>query len=113
MPKPDANPIPPLNPADSRGPLRSKYGGKLHEALNRAVRAECPGGGLALDRINDAHKICQRLGWGENTTPATEPVHVTAYRWLIEIADEMEASVRARYGLDPAPEREDLQRGRS
>lgn len=100
-------------PANPHGPLRSKYGGKISEALNRAIRAECPGGAAVLDRINDAHKICQRLGWGDNTTSAKEPVHVTAYRWLIEIADDMEAAVRARYGLDPAPEREDLQRGRS
>ena len=88
-------------------PLKTKYGGtKAREILNRTIRAECPGGNLVLDRINDWHKICVRLGWDANP----EPVHVTAYRHLMEIADALEDDVRTRHSLPAAPPREDVRR---
>lgn len=98
------------NPSSRQGPLRRKYGGKTAEAINRAIRAEVPGGDEALDRLRDWRMICSRLGWGDGLPE--EPLHVTAYRHLLEIVDAMEEAVRERYGLPPAPERDDLRRRR-
>lgn len=94
--------------------IKLKYGRNLktHEAINRAIRAELPGGSELLDRVRDWHKICQRLGWDATDASGGEALHLTAYRHLIEIADVMEAEIRRRYALPPAPERSDLERGR-
>lgn len=95
--------------------LRSKYGGasvKLRTAINRAIRAECPGGAHALDRLADWSRICNRLGWGDPQTHGTgaEPLHVTTYRHLLEIVDAMEDDVRVRYEMPRKTQREDLRR---
>lgn len=94
-----------INPNSRAAPLRSTYGGRTDEAINRAIRAECPGGRETLDAVNDWHKICTRLGWGDRADHGTgaEPLHVTAYRHLLSILDAMEARVRDTYGLPPKP----------
>lgn len=90
--------------------LREKYGknAKRREAINRAIRAECPGGDDALDRLEDWHKICYRRGWDD--IGGEEPLQVTAYRHLLDIVDSMEDWVRTEYDLPPRPERDDLRR---
>lgn len=88
--------------------LREHYGGDTRAALNRAIRAECPGGPEALDRLATWHHIVRRLGWGDNARE--EPLHVLAYRHLLEIVDAMERAVRERWHLPPAPPRRDLER---
>lgn len=90
--------------------LRDHYGGRdMRSAVNRAIRAECPGGGIALDRLATWHHICRRLGWGDGATEP--PIHVTAYRHLLEIVDAMELDVRHRWGMPDPPPRQDLERG--
>jgi hypothetical protein len=89
--------------------LRAAHGGSSsRQAINRAIRAEIPAGALVLDRLQDWHRICDRLGWGH--PGEDEPLQVTAYRHLLEIADEMEDEIRRRYGMPPRPLREDLRR---
>ncbi len=93
--------------------LKVKYGNtKSRDVINRAIRAECPGGDLALDRLADWNRICNRLGWGNSTQHGTgsELLHVTAYRHILEIVDAMEDAIRARYDMSDRPVRDDLKR---
>ena len=84
--------------------LREKYGGtKGRETINRAIRAEYgEAGALVLRRLQDWHRICNRLGWSPSDDPAgDEPLRVTAYRHLIEIANAMEDAICKRWGIAP------------
>jgi len=43
--------------------LRGKYGeGRSRQVVNRAIRAECPGGPEALEALELLHKIMRRVG---------------------------------------------------
>lgn len=90
--------------------LKARYKGKTREAINKAIRAECPGGDEALDGLNDWHKVCEHRGWQGADGRGEESLQVTAYRHLLEIVDAMEDSVRARYSLPEREDREDLSR---
>jgi len=83
--------------------LRRKYGeGKLRQVINRAIRAEIPGGSQTLDGLELLHKILRRIG---ETEPGGGPtIAKVAYDRLCEIADAMESEIRKRYGLtQPRP----------
>jgi len=69
-------------------------------------------GDAALDHLNAWHKVCQRMGWGDPATHGTgrEPLHVTAYRHLLEVVDAMEDAIRERYQMPEREEREGLRR---
>lgn len=86
--------------------LKEKYGrqGKARQAINRAIRAELPGGHAALDAVEKWHGACHNRGW-------VEGVHLRAYVDLLEIVDAMEDEIRRRYEMPPRKEREDLRRG--
>jgi len=82
--------------------LRERHGGSTSaQAINRAIRAEIPGGAKVLEALELWHHICRRRGWPAHGQP--EPEHVRAYRDLLGIAQAMEDDVRARWGMPPRP----------
>lgn len=78
--------------------IREKYGGKLAKAINRAIRAELPGGNEALDRLTHLAAPILQAGWEDrhgNPTP-----EATAYfKHKREVVDKLEAEVRKRWGI--------------
>ena len=77
--------------------LRAKYRkSNQSAALNAAIRAELPGGGLVLDLLELTHHAADRLGWREGDGPSLPAV---IHGRLREAANEMEAEIRRRYGL--------------
>lgn len=91
--------------------LKSKYGGKTKEAVNRAIRAECAGGDEAIDAMSLAKQICDRHGWAD--PDGTPSVHAVLYERLMWVVDAMEDDVRERWGLPEREDREDLRRSGS
>ena len=82
--------------------LRDAHGeGKLRQVLNRAIRAEIPGGPETLDALELAHKILRRTGETEASGQPT--IAKVAYDRLCGIADAMESEIRRRYGLGTPP----------
>ena len=85
--------------------LRAKYGGKLAKAINRAIRAELPGGNEALDKLTHLAAPILQAGWKDhhgNPTP-----EATAYfKHKRNVVDRMEAQVREKWGIpseEPKP----------
>ncbi|MDB5293388.1 MAG: hypothetical protein JWL69_4629 [Phycisphaerales bacterium] len=80
--------------------IREKYGGKLPKAINRAIRAEVPGGNQALDKLTELAASARQSGWknhsGHNTPEANAYFHHKR-----EVVGKMEAQVRKRWGLPP------------
>ncbi|HWE97931.1 MAG TPA: hypothetical protein VG269_28545 [Tepidisphaeraceae bacterium] len=80
--------------------IREKYGGKLPKAINRAIRAEVPGGNEALDKLTQLAGAARHSGWknrsGHNTPEAEE-----YFRHKRDVVDRMEAQVRKRWGVPP------------
>ena len=78
--------------------LREKYGGKLAKAINRAIRAEIPGGNEALDKLTQLAGPARHSGWkdrlGKNTAEAD-----AYYKHKKQVVDRMEADVRKRWGV--------------
>ena len=78
--------------------IREKYGGKLAKAINRAIRAELPGGNQALDKLTHLAAPILQAGWKDrqgNPTP-----EATAYfKHKREVVDKLEAEVRKRWGI--------------
>lgn len=86
------------NPTSSAGPLRTKYGGRLDEAINRAIRAECPGGNEALDTMTLIKQMLDRHGW---TGPDGKPTPLSmAFRRVREIVEAMDEAVCHTYGVE-------------
>jgi hypothetical protein len=90
--------------------LREKYGGKLAKAINRAIRAEIPGGNEALDKLTQLAGPAWRSGWAEKNGKPTEPA-VVYQKHKRDVVDKMEAQIRRQYGIPPA-EPEEPNRGR-
>jgi dissimilatory sulfite reductase (desulfoviridin) alpha/beta subunit len=91
--------------------LKTEYGvSTSRQAYNAAIRAEIPGGAAALDRLETWHHICNRLGW-EWSGRGDMPLHLLAYKHLLEIVDAMEDRIRRKYDCPPREERMDLKRG--
>jgi len=80
--------------------LKARYGtnGGTAAALNRAIRAEIPGGAETLDVLKLAHQIVRRAGESEagGRTPTIAQVF---HDRLSAIANAMEAAVRLRYEM--------------
>lgn len=78
--------------------LREKYGGKLPKAINRAIRAEIPGGGDALDKLTQLAGAARQSHWkdkaGRHTAEAT-----AYYRHQREVIEPMDAQIRKKYGI--------------
>jgi hypothetical protein len=78
--------------------LREKYGGKLPKAINRAIRAEVPGGNAALDLLTQLAAAARQSHWkdlnGKHTKEAT-----AYYRHKRDVLDPMDAQVRKKWGI--------------
>lgn len=81
--------------------LRETYGkksGSAREAINRAIRAELPGGNEALDALTLFHEMKHRLdATGENRQAAD--ICQVAMERVAGIAAAMEREIRKRYGM--------------
>ncbi len=80
--------------------LREKYGsaGSARLIINRAIRAELPGGAEALDAAELFHQIVCRHGMYEPGT-RTPTVAQVAHDRLAAILNAMEAEIRRRYKI--------------
>ena len=82
--------------------LRAKYGGKLAKAINRAIRAEIPGGNAALDTLTDLAGPARHSGWKDRVgNPTVEAAAYFKHKRLV--VDKMENAVRTKWGI-PVPE---------
>jgi hypothetical protein len=86
--------------------IREKYGGKLPKAINRAIRAELPGGNEALDKLTELAAAARQSHWkdlqGKHTKEAT-----AYYRHKRDVIDAMDSQIRKRWEISPtAPPRE-------
>jgi hypothetical protein len=80
--------------------LRDKYGGKLVKAINRAIRAEVPGGNEALDKLTQLAAAAKQSRWKDKQ--GRETPEATAYhKHVRDVIDKMDAQVRKTYGLPP------------
>jgi hypothetical protein len=78
--------------------LRKKYGGKLAKAINRAIRAEMPGGNAALDLLTKLAGPARHSGWYDaGGTPTAEAVKYFQHKH--EVVDKMEAVVRGKWNI--------------
>lgn len=81
--------------------LRARYhASNSLQAINRAIRAECPGGAETLDALELLHQIVRRVGETEPDGRAPTVAKV-AYDRLTAIAVAMECDVRRRWGMPP------------
>ena len=78
--------------------IRAKYGGKLPKALNRAIRAEIPGGNEALDKLTQLAGAARHSGWKDRAGRDT-PEAEAYYKHKNEVVGKMEAQVRKRWGI--------------
>jgi hypothetical protein len=80
--------------------IREKYGGKLPKAINRAIRAELPGGNEALDKLTELAAAARQSHWkdlqGKHTKEAT-----AYYRHKRDVIDAMDAQIRKRWEISP------------
>ncbi len=81
--------------------LREKYGGKLAKAINRAIRAEIPGGNEALDRLTNLAGAARHSHWEDKVGQPT-PEAAAYFKHQREVVDRMEAQVRQTWGIAPA-----------
>lgn len=70
--------------------LRQKYGkSESTRAVNAAIRAEIPGGGIVLDLLTKTHTLKNKdQNWAET------------YKSLLQIRDAMFNAVAEKYGLN-------------
>jgi hypothetical protein len=78
--------------------LREKYGGKLAKAINRAIRAELPGGNAALDKLTALAGPARHSGWKDRRGIPT-PEATAYFKHKRDVVDRMEADVRQRWGI--------------
>ena len=71
--------------------LREKYGGKLAKAINRAIRAEVPGGNEALDRLTDLAAAAKQSHWHDKQGRPT-PEAEAYYKHQRDVIGRMEAA---------------------
>lgn len=80
--------------------IRAKYGGKLPKAINRAIRAEIPGGNEALEKLTQLAGAARHSGWKDKAgNPTAEAA--AYYRHKRDVVDRMHAEVRKRWGVPP------------
>ena len=80
--------------------IREKYGGKLPKAINRAIRAELPGGNEALDKLTELAAAARQSGW-KNHAGADTPEAKAYFKHQRNVIDRMDAEVRKRWGVLP------------
>ena len=81
--------------------LREKYGGKLAKAINRAIRAEIPGGNEALDKLTVLAGAARQSHWKDDEGDHT--VESKAYyRHQRDVIDVMEAKIREKWDIPPS-----------
>src|SRR5438034_10742631 len=80
--------------------IREKYGGKLAKAINRAIRAEVPGGNEALDQLTQLAGAARHSRWKDRAGRDT-PQAAAYFRHKREVVDRMDAEVRRRWGVPP------------
>ena len=81
--------------------LREKYGGKLAKAINRAIRAEVPGGNEALDKLTQLSGPAMHSRWKDRRGQET-PEAAAYFSHKRDVVDRMEAIVRKTWGVPPA-----------
>jgi hypothetical protein len=78
--------------------IRAKYGGKLPKAINRAIRAELPGGNDALDKLTELAAAARQSHWkdlqGKHTKEAT-----AYYRHKRDVIEVMDAQIRRKWDI--------------
>jgi len=92
----------------AKSKLREKYGGKTGEAINRAIRAECPGGDEAIATMTLARQMCQRHGYEDSRGQPSALAALLGQ--IMGIVDAMEDEIRRRYDMQPREERDDFAR---
>lgn len=86
--------------------LREKYGGKLPKAINRAIRAEVPGGNEALDTLTHLAAAAKQSHWHDKQGRPT-PEAEAYYKHQRDVVGRMEAQVRKTWEVEAgAPGRE-------
>ena len=80
--------------------LRTKYGGKLDKAINRAIRAEVAGGNEALDRLTQLAGAARQSRWKDHAGRDT-PEAAAYFKHQQDVVGRMEADVRRRWGIPP------------
>ena len=78
--------------------LREKYGGKLHKAINRAIRAEIAGGNEALDTLTDLAASAKQSHWHDKQGRPT-PEAEAYFKHERDVVGKMAAKVRATWGV--------------
>jgi hypothetical protein len=78
--------------------IRNKYGGKLAKAINRAIRAELPGGNEALDHLTALAGPALHSGWKDRRGNPT-PEAAAYFKHKREVVDKMEAMIREKWGV--------------
>ena len=64
--------------------------------MNRAIRAECPGGAEVLDLLTLCHKVLVR----PTASPDTKAFAQTVRDALVEVVHKMEDDTRKRHGMN-------------
>lgn len=80
--------------------LREKYGGKLAKAINRAIRAEIPGGNEALDKLTHLSAPILQSGWTDRSGNPT-PEAAAYFKHKRDVVDKMESRIRKAWGVPP------------
>jgi hypothetical protein len=78
--------------------LREKYGGKLPKAINRAIRAEVPGGNEALEKLTQLAGAARQSRWKDHAGRET-PEAQAYFKHKREVVDRMDAQVRRTWGV--------------
>src|SRR5438046_1944809 len=82
--------------------IREKYGGKLDKAINRAIRAELPGGNAALDKLTELAGPARHSGWQDRSGNPT-PEAVAYFKHQRQVIDKLHAVIREKWGLPRIP----------
>ncbi|HMB94833.1 MAG TPA: hypothetical protein VKK61_02210 [Tepidisphaeraceae bacterium] len=78
--------------------IREKYGGKLAKAINRAIRAEIPGGNAALDKLTQLAGPALHSGWYDSSGNPT-PEAANYFKHKHNVVDKMEATIRGKWNI--------------
>jgi hypothetical protein len=78
--------------------LREKYGGKLDKAINRAIRAEIPGGNEALDELTVLAGAARQSGWKKKNGKPT-PEAETYFKHQADVIEVMTAQVKKKWKI--------------
>ena len=90
--------------------LREQYGGKLPKAINRAIRAEIPGGNEALDTLTDLAAAAKHSHWHDKQGRPT-PEAQAYFKHERDVVGKMAAQVRSTWGVPQERESKPPPRG--